>query len=134
MASYCCALVVITSRIAYEYDRFISSCSSFLFPAAILFGAVFFRFDANDSFDLYLFSHFWVVFSKCNVGYMFARDGRKCCVFDEYDDALMRSDLVYRLEYLRCRMVDWVSMRLFVFALNRVFRCWRSVIECLQNC
>ena len=28
MSSYCCALVVITSRIAYEYDRFMSSCSS----------------------------------------------------------------------------------------------------------
>ena len=28
MSSYCCALVVITSRIAYEYDRCTSSCSS----------------------------------------------------------------------------------------------------------
>ena len=71
------------------------------------------------------------VFPECNVDWQFAFQFCLCCIFDEYDDALVQGELAYRLQNLRCRMADRILTRRLVGVLGRVFRLWGSVMKFL---
>ena len=80
---------------------------------------------------LYLFGRFRTIFSKYNVAGLVALQGCLCCIFDEYDDALVQGELAYRLQNLRCRMADRILTRRLFGVLGRVFRLWGSVMKLL---